>query len=147
MWRRTEVGVIRYVENLIIYGMLTKEQLQGIYKRLESFLLGRGLQTVDVNRKSFVFKPGVSFELLGYKFIYPNCYNSKLLNQGRYTKIRHPSYQVVDNIFVKWARLSIYVIVCSTSFKRISRSFKDCLHSKHYYWSVGRMIERLNGLI
>lgn len=126
--------------SLLIFGDLSRSQMLGVRFSLKLFLKERGLVLKDRLPCIFVFKPGSSFEYLGYKFIFSKFQGNSIVNQG--TK---GSSLYLKGGFTVYTE--ILVMLSSFWYRRLIKNLKVCLHQKNYYLNVDQMIVKLNVLI
>lgn len=144
---KTKLYFIRYASNLLVYGTPNNKHFINIKKLLIDFLSYKGLNIKGSFEKSFIFKPGKSFEFLGYKFFFPGSCNKKTINNGRYTKIKHTPFNIANNLFSIAKRCKIIVKISPTSYRNISKKIKNCFHSKNNNKNVYQIINNINKII
>jgi len=84
--RETNIQCIRFVDNIIIFGLTNKKILTEIKIKLVAFLAIRGLRIKKANDDIQVFCPGNKFNYLGFSFVYPD-YKKDVINKGKFTKL------------------------------------------------------------
>jgi hypothetical protein len=111
---------------------------------LKKELKSKGLEIKDKNNSSFWFKPGVSFDYLGFRFIYTNSKSEKL-NKGKYTANKYVDpYSTVRGSTSAKDRSGLLVLVCPKSFKGCRDKIRDNLARSNSTLSVNELIKRYN---
>lgn len=142
-----KVFCVRYVDDMLILGKCLKLHIKKIQSLLIRFLSYRGLEIKNpLIFQGKRFKPGVSFDYLGFTFKYPN-FNSVSFDKGKYTKLGFNPMRVVDKTLVRYSRSSPYLLVKNSFLKGLKNSLRTQLSKKNCYLSVKTMIDKVNATL
>lgn len=142
---KVKFDLIRCGDIIVVFGLITKSQMLILQKIVIAFFKNYGLNINSKKKKIFTFKPGISFNYLGYKFVFPNRFNKQLLNKGRFTKLRYTLFNfILGNNLFQIMRNKIYVIIAPCSYKNITKNIKSCLSLENYYIDIKLMIKKMN---
>jgi Mor family transcriptional regulator len=135
---------LRFADDILIIGKNHPATLSKVMDVLENELKSKGLEIKDKNNSSFWFKPGVSFDYLGFRFIYTNSKSEKL-NKGKYTANKYvdPYSTLRDRTSAK-SRSGLLVLVCSKSIKGCRDKIRDILARSNSTLSVDELVKRYN---
>lgn len=86
---RTNIKYVRYADDIIFFGFHNVEIFEQVRINVKSFLEYRGLYIKEKIDNVFLFKPGSQFTYLSYQLIFPTRFNRKLINSGKFTKVRY----------------------------------------------------------
>lgn len=142
-----QVFCIRYADDILILGKCLKLHIKKIQSLLITFLSQRGL---TIKRASMFqgkrFKPGMSFDFLGFTFKYPNL-GSVSFDKGKYTKLEFNPMSVAGKISSRYSRSGPYLLVKSSSLKKLKNSLRVQLSKKNGYLPVEVMIDKVNTIL
>jgi hypothetical protein len=135
---------LRFADDILIIGKKHPATLSKVMDVLEKELKSRGLKIKDKDNSSFWFKPGVSFDYLGFRFIYTNSKSEKL-NKGKYTANKYMNlYSTVRGSTSAKDRSGLLVLICPKSFKECCDKIRDILARSNSILSVNELIKRYN---
>jgi Mor family transcriptional regulator len=135
---------LRFADDILIIGKNHQVTLSKVMDVLEKELKSKGLKIKDKDNSSFCFKPGVSFDYLGFRFIYTNSKSEKL-NKGKYTANKYVDpYNTIRGRTSAKDRSGLLVLVRPKSFKRCRDKIRDILARYNYTLSVDELIKRYN---
>jgi retron-type reverse transcriptase len=135
---------IRFADDILIIGKNYPATLSKVLDVLENELKSKGLEIKDKDNSSFWFKPGVSFDYLGFRFIYTNSKSEKL-NKGKYTANKYVDpYSSIRGRTSAKSRSGLLVLVCFKSFKGCRDKIRDILARSNSTLSVGELVKRYN---
>jgi hypothetical protein len=142
-----QVYCVRYVNDILILGKCLMWHAKKIQSLLVIFLSQRGLGI----EKAYIFqgkrfKPGASFDYLGFTFKYPN-WNSGSFNRGKYTKLEFNPISVVDGTLLKHSRSDVYLLVKIFFLNKLENYLRIQLSKQHAYFSVKTMIDEVNAIL
>ena len=139
-----QVFFIRYVDNILILGKCLKLHVKKIQSLLVKFLSQKGLEIKNASIfQGKCFKPGMSFDYLGFTFKYPN-FDSASFNKGKYTKFKFTPMSVAGETSSRYSRTGPYLLVKRSSLKNLKNSLRVQLSKKNCYLSVKAMIDKVN---
>lgn len=142
-----QVFCIRFEDKILILGKCLKSHVKKIQTLLVSFLSQRGLEIKNASIfQGKRFKPGMSFDYLGFTFKYPNL-DSASFDKGKYTKFEFTPMSVTSGTLSKYSRSSPYLLVKNSSLKILKNSLRVQLSKKNGYLSVKTMIDKLNTIL
>ena len=142
-----QVFCIRYADDILILGKCLKLHVKKIQSLLVTFLSQRGLEIKNASMfQGKRFKPGMSFDYLGFTFKYPNL-DSASFDKGKYTKLEFTPMSVASETLSKYSRSGPYLLVKSSSLKKLKNSLRVQLSKKNGYLSVKTMIDKLNTIL
>jgi hypothetical protein len=119
-----QVFCVRYADDILILGKFLKSHVKEIQSLLIKFLSQRGLKIKNASEfQGKRFKPGNSFNYLGFMFKYPNL-NSASFDKGKYTKLEFNPMSVADGTFSRYSRSGPYLLVQSSSLRKLKNSLK-----------------------
>lgn len=135
---------LRFFDDILIIGKNHQVTLSKVMDVLEKELKSKGLRIKDNDNRSFWFNPGVSFDYLGFRFIYANS-KSKKFNKEKYTanKYLDPYNRIRTRASVK-DRSGLLVLVSPKSFKGCCDKIRDILARSQSTLSVDKLIKRYN---
>ena len=135
---------LRFADDILIIGKNNPATLSKVMDVLKKELKSKGLKIKDKDNSSFWFKPGVSFDYLGFRFIYTNSKSEKL-NKGKYTANKYVDpYSTVRGSTSAKDRSGLLVLVCPKSFKGCCDKIRDILARSNSTLSVNELIKRYN---
>ena len=135
---------LRYADDILIIGKNHPDRLSKVTDVLEKELKTRGLEIKNKDNSSFWFKPGTSFEYLGFRFIYTNSKSEKL-NKGKYTANKYVDpYSTIRGNTSARARSGLLVLVSPKSFKGCRDKIRDILARSNSTLSVDELVKRYN---
>lgn len=142
-----QVFCVRYADDVLILGKCLTWHVKKIQSLLIIFLSQRGLGI----KKPLIFqgkrfKPGTSFDYLGFTFKYPN-WNSISFDKGKYTKLEFNPMSVADGALSKYSRSGVYLLIKSFFFKKLKNSLRIQLSKKNGSFSVEMMIDKVNAIL
>ena len=142
-----QIFCVRYADDILILGKCLKSHVKKIQSLLITFLNQRGLEiknaTVFQGKR---FKPGSSFNYLGFTFKYPNL-DSVSFDKGKYTKLEFNPMSVTDETFSKYSRSGLYLLVRNSFLKKLRNSLRAQLSRRNSHLSVRLMIDKLNSIL
>jgi Group II intron, maturase-specific domain len=142
-----KVFCIRYADDILILGKCLKLHIKKIQSLLVTFLSQRGLEIKDASIfQGKRFKPGMSFDYLGFTFKYPNL-DSVSFDKGKYTKSEFTPMNVSSGTLSKYSRSELYLLVKSYFLKKLKNSLKVQLSKKNSHLSVKTMVNKLNTIL
>ena len=142
----TSISFFRFADEIIVLGNGSDSQFDTILSRLVCFLEERGL-TINNGNDLLLFKPGSSFEYLGFKFIYTDS-NSNIIDRGKYTKYdKNNILQSLRCNHKRFNRSGLLVIIRDKSFKKIKQNIKNILSNSNTVLDIGVIIDRMNSFI
>lgn len=135
---------LRFADDILIIGKNHPATLSKVINVLENELKLKGLKIKDKDNSSFWFKPGVSFDYLGFRFIYTN-YKGAKLNKGKYTANKYVDpYNTIRGRTSAKDRSGLLVLVCPKSFKGCRDKIRDILARSNSILPVSELIKRYN---
>ena len=135
---------LRFTDDILIIGKNHPTTLFKVMNVLRRELKSKGLEIKNKDNSNFWFKPGTSFDYLGFRFIYTNS-KSKKLNKGKYTANKYiDPYHTILNRTSDKGRSGLLVLVCPKSFKRCCDKIRDILARSNSTLSVQELIKRYN---
>ena len=135
---------LRFADDILIIGKNHPATLSKVMDVLENELKSKGLTIKDKDNSSFWFKPGVSFDYLGFRFIYTNSKSEKL-NKGKYTANKYVDpYSTIGGRTSAKDRSGLLVLVGPKSFKGCRDKIRDILARSNSTLSVNELIKRYN---
>ena len=135
---------LRFADDILIIGKNHPATLSKVMDVLKSELKSKGLEIKDKDNSSFWFKPGISFDYLGFRFIYTNSKSEKL-NKGKYTANKYVDpYSTIRGRTSANDRSGLLVLVCPKSFKRCCDKVRNILARSNSTLSVPKLIKRYN---
>lgn len=142
-----QVFCVRYENDILILGKCLTWHVKKIQSLLIIFLSQRGLGI----KKALIFqgkrfKPGASFDYLGFTFKYPN-WNSISFDKGKYTKLEFNPMSVANGALSKYFRSGVYLLIKSFFLKKLKNSLRIQLSKKNCYFSVKIMIDKVNAIL
>jgi len=138
---------LRFADDILIIGKNHPATLSKVMGVLENELKSRGLDIKDKDNSSFWFKPGVSFNYLGFRFMYTNSKSEKL-NKGKYTANKYVDpYSTFRGRTSAKDRRRLLVLVRPKSFKRCRDKIRDILDRSNSTLSVNELIKRYNSTL
>lgn len=142
-----QVFCVRYADDILILGKCLKLHVRKIQSLLIIFLNQRGLEIKNASIfQGRRFKPGASFDYLGFTFKYPNL-NSVSFDKGKYTKLEFNPMSVADGTLSRYSRSGPYLLVKSSSLKKLKNSIRVQFSKKNGYFSVKMMIDKVNTVL
>lgn len=118
--RETNITCVRYIDNILIFGLTNRAILEKIEKKLVEFLQSRGLELQGPTNNIKVFCPGTSFKYLGFEFCFPDYKrNSKRLNKGRFTKHTYDITAMCNHRYSEYHRSNPYIKIDASRFAEI----------------------------
>jgi Mor family transcriptional regulator len=135
---------LRFADDIIIIGKNHPATLSKVIDVLENELKSKGLKIKNKDDSSFWFKPSVSFDYLGFRFIYTNS-KSEELNKRKFTASKYvdPYSNTPARTSAK-GRCRLLVLVCPKSFKRCRDKIRNILARSNSTLSVEELIKRYN---
>lgn len=142
-----QIFCIRYADDILILGKCLRLHVKKIQSLVVTFLSQRELKI----KNTFIFqgrrfKPGMSFDFLGFTFKYPNL-DSASFDKGKYTKLEFNPISVAGEALSRYSRSSPYLLVKNSSLKKLKTSLKVQLSKKNNYFSVKMMIDKINSIL
>jgi Mor family transcriptional regulator len=135
---------LRFADDILILGKNHPATLSKVMDVLENELKSKGLEIKDKDNSSFWFKPGVSFDYLGFRFIYTNSKSEKL-NKGKYTANKYVDpYSTIRGRTSAKSRSGLLVLICPKSFKGCRDKIRDILARSNSTLSVDELVKRYN---
>jgi hypothetical protein len=135
---------LRYADDILIIGKNHPDRLSKVMSILEKELKSKGLEIKDKDNSSFWFKPGTTFDYLGFRFIHTNSKSEKL-NKGKYTANTYVNpYSTVRGSTSAKDRSGLLVLVRPKSFKGCCDKIRDILSRSNSTLSVYELIKRYN---
>lgn len=135
---------LRFAGDILIIGKNHPVTLSKVMDVLKSELKSKGLEIKNKNNSSFWFKPGVSFDYLGFRFIHTNSKSEKL-NKGKYTANKYVDpYSTIRGRTSAKDRSGLLVLVCPKSFKGCRDKIRDILARSNSTLAVNELIKRYN---
>ena len=135
---------LRFADDILIIGKNHPATLSKVMNVLEKELNSKGLIIKDKDNSSFWFKPGASFDYLGFRFIYTNS-KSKKLNRGKYTANKYVDpYSTVRGGTSAKDRSGLLVLVRPKSFKECCDKIRNILARSNSTLSVAELVKRYN---
>ena len=142
-----QVFCIRYADDILILGKCLDLHIKKIQSLLITFLSQRGLEIKSASMfQGKRFKPGTSFDYLGFTFKYPDL-DSASFDKGKYTKLEFNPMSVAGKISSKYSRSGPYLLVKSSSLKKLKNSLRVQLSKKNGYLPVKVMIDKVNTIL
>jgi len=142
-----QVFCVRYADDILILGKCLKLHVKKIQSLLTTFLSQRGLEIKNASMfQGRRFKPGTSFDYLGFTFKYPNL-DSASFDKGKYTKFEFNPMSVASGTFSRYSRSGPYLLVKNSSLKKLKNSLGVQLSKKNGYLSVQTMIDKVNTIL
>jgi retron-type reverse transcriptase len=139
-----QVFCIRYADNILILGKCLKLHVKKIQNLLVKFLSQRGLGIKNASIfQGKRFKPGMSFDFLGFTFKYPNL-DSASFDKGKYSKLEFTPMSVAGETSSRYSRSGPYLLVKRSSLKKLKNFLRVQLSIKNGYLSVKTMIDKVN---
>jgi retron-type reverse transcriptase len=118
--RETNITCVRYVDDILIFGLTNRAILEKIENELVRFLQFRGLELQKPINNIKVFCPGTSFKYLGFEFCFPDYKrNSKKLNKGRFTKYKYDITAMCNYRYSEYHRSNPYIKIDVNKFAKI----------------------------
>jgi len=135
---------LRYADDILIIGKNHSDTLSKVINVLKSELKTKGLDIKDKANSSLWFKPGTSFDYLGFRFLYTNSKSEKL-NKGKYTANKYVDpYSTIRGRTSARDRSGLLVLVCPKSFKGCRDKIRNILARSNSTLSVHELIKRYN---
>lgn len=144
----SNISVIRFIDDILILGKGSDEDFSVMHHRLCEFLKMRGLSIKNYDQSPLFesFKPGSSFEYLGFKFIYPNT-KTNSFHSGKFTKYNPNNFiGYLRNILSSKGRSGPYLLIRSKSFKKVKYQLKEATSSKFACLEVYQIIDKINSV-
>ena len=142
-----QVFCIRYVDDILILGKCLKLHVKKIQNLLIEFLSRRGLKIKNaVTFQGKRFKPGSSINYLSFTFKYPN-FNSINFGKGKYTKLEFTPMSIVDGTLSRYSRSGPFLLIQSSSVKKLKNNLRIQLSRKNTHLSVKTMIDKVNTIL
>lgn len=140
----TIVHFMRFADDILIFGKASDEHFANIYQKLNLFLNERGLKTKEIENPVFEFRPGASFEYLGFKFTYVNPKHSRML-KGRFTRVdyHNPINHLKEKLSLK-DRRGLLLTINQKSINKIRNKLKGTLNKSNITLSVNEIVKRYN---
>ena len=135
---------LRFADDILIIGKTHPDNLSKVMDVLVKELKSKGLEIKNRDNSSFWFKPGVSFDYLGFRFIYASSKSEKL-NKGKYTanKYTDPYSTIRGNTSAK-NRSGLLVLIRPKSFQGCRDKIRDILARSNSTLSINELIKRYN---
>lgn len=142
-----QVFCVRYADDILILGKCLKSHVKQIQSLLITFLSQRGLEIKNACAfQGKRFKPGTFFNYLGFTFKFPNL-DSASFDKGKYTKLEFNPMSVADGIFSRYSRSGPYLLIQSSSLKKLKDSLRVQLSKKNAHLPVKTMIDKVNTVL
>lgn len=141
------VFCVRYVDDILILGKCLKLHVKKIQKLLVIFLSQRGLEIKNALMfQGKCFKPGASFDYLGFTFKYPK---SDLIsfNKEKYTKTQFNLISVGDGKLLKHSKSGLCLLIKSICVKKLKNFLRVRLCKKNSNFSVKTMVGQVNAIL
>ncbi len=138
---------VRYADNVLILSKCLKAHMKKIQELLVLFLnkISLSIKNSSIFQER-LFKPGSSFEYLGFKFIYPDL-NRPHFDKGKFTKVKYTPISVAAGELAKYWRSKPYLLVQNRSLNNIKAKIKTQLSARNNYLSPDIMIDKLNYIL
>ncbi len=138
---------LRFADDILILGKNTPEAFETTLKVLKKELKEKGLSLKKKENFIFEFKPGVSFDYLGFRFIYTS-YKSKKLNNGRFTRNDYMKpFQTIRGATSAKDRSGLLIIIQPQSFKNCCNKIRKILSRSNSTLSINELIKQYNSAI
>jgi retron-type reverse transcriptase len=138
---------IRYADDILILAKCLKVHMKKIQELLVTFLnkISLSIKSPSIFQGR-LFKPGSSFEYLGFKFIYPHL-NKPNFDKGKFTKVKYTPMSVATGEATRYSRSGPYLLVQNRSFDNIKTKLKTQLNAINSYVPPDVMIDKLNSIL
>lgn len=141
-----EVHCVRFVDDIFIFGFMDWRQLIIIQKKLQHFLRERGLSIKDKGKfQGKLFKPGVSFDYLGFCVVFPR--KTEQILSGKFTKLQRAPWSFRLNRRITYLNSGVFLMISDNSKKKHKLDLKRFLTRSAIPKSIKSIIEGLNSLI
>ena len=138
---------IRHAHDILILAKCLKAHMRKIQELLVTFLNKISLSIKNPSIfQGRLFKPGSSFEYLGFKFVYPNM-NKSSFDKGKFTKIRYTPMSVAAGEATSYSRSGPYLLAQNRSLDNIKTKLKTQLNATNSYLPPNVMIDKLNSIL
>jgi retron-type reverse transcriptase len=135
---------LRFADNILIIGKNHPDSIYKVIDVLVKELKSKGLEIKNKDNYSFWFKPRVSFDYLGFRFIYASS-KSKKLNKGKYTGNKYTEpYSTLRNRTSAKDRSGLLVLIRPKSFQKCRDKIRNTLAHSNSTLSVNELIKRYN---
>lgn len=146
--RETNITCVRYVDDILIFGLINRTILEQVENELVKFLQSRGLKLLKPSGNIKVFCPGDSFKYLGFEFCFPDYKrHSTKLNRGRFTKYNYDITTMCNYRYSEYHRSNPFIKIDPDKFAKTKlkahKLFKRRLASE----PINIIINKQNSLI
>lgn len=146
--RQTNITCVRYVDDILIFGLTNRAILEQIENELVTFLQSRGLKLLKPTGNIKVFCPGNSFKYLGFEFCFPDYKrNSIKLNKGRFTKYRYDITTMCNHRYLEYHRSNPFIKIDSDKFAKIKLKARKLFERKLASEPLNTIINKQNSFI
>jgi len=147
-WILRSIKCIRFIDDILIIGKSDEGTFELLFDKLKFFLKERGLFIKDENLTSFKkfeeFKPGNSFEYLGFKFIYPDI-NLRKFKNGKFTKYNICDfYSRLKGLNSVKSKQRLLVIIRPKSLIKLKNKLREITNRNKAYLEVKEIIKKVN---
>lgn len=135
---------LRFANDILIISKNHPSTLFEVMNVLVNELKSKGLKIKNKDNSSFWLKPGVSFDYLGFRFLYTN-FKSKKLNKGKYTANKYAKlFSAIQCKISAKSRNRLFVIIYPKSSQRCRDKIRDILARFNSTLSINELIKRYN---
>lgn len=138
---------LRFAEDILIIGKNHPDTLDKVKDTLVKELNYRGLEIKERENASFWFKPGSSFEYLGFRFVFAGS-KSKKLNKGKYTSDNYMNpFSTVRGSTSAKDRSGLLVLIRPKSIRSCRAKIREILSRSNCTLSVKELVNRYNAAL
>lgn len=135
---------LRFADNILIIGKNHPDTLSKVTDVLVNELRSKGFKIKNKKNSNFLFKPGVSFDYLGFRFLYTNSKSEKL-NKEKYTANKYVGpYSTIRNSTSAKDCDRLLVLIRFKSFQGCRDKIRDILARSNSRLSVNELVRRYN---
>lgn len=135
---------LRFADDILIIGKNYPDNLSKMMDVLVKELKSKGLKIKNRDSLSFWFKPGVSFDYLGFRFIYASS-KSKKLNKGKYTEnIYTEPHSTLRGRTSAKDRSGLIALIRPKSFQECRHKIRGILARSNATMSLNELIKHYN---
>lgn len=138
---------LRFADDILIIGKNHPDTLDKVKETLVKELNYKGLEIKEKENTSFWFKPGSSFEYLGFRFVYAGS-KSKKLNKGKYTSNNNMNpFRVLHGNTSAKDRSGLLVLIRPKSIQSCRAKIREILCRSNSTLSVKELVNRYNAAL
>ena len=144
--RETNITMVRYADDINIFGLADKKIMLAIEACLIRFLKVIGLELKKETGNIHVFCPGNSFKLLGFEIVFPDHKNS-LINKGRHTKFVQDISTTASYRWTPYHRSNPFIRIQTDKITNIKAKFRELFKRSLASSPVNIIINKVNSVI